>query len=397
MQQPLVSIITPVYRVEQYIHRCIRSILKQTYQNFELILIDDGSPDQCGKICDEYALRDKRIRVIHQNNQGVSAARNKGLDCARGDYIAFVDPDDYVASQFLDHPLKTMLENEADMVVFNVVRSGKKQKKIIGWNIQNGDISSENIKKRLLLGEDCQIWRKLYKKYVWEDIRFPEGKTYEDIYVNIDVLNRAKCIRAIPDPLYFYELGQHGSITQNRTISNRKNELEAWVYLYKHTNGINGEYWAGRLMQYRALAALDVWAYLSIKYGKCDLVEIKNIRCEITDREIELSPECLQLEFHIMKFFVAYEMKKLCKSIHMGFTHAQKDLVRQGIRAVCLYSELHKRIQDQGDLWPIDFINKCLLDSGIVWTQQVMYKFLISDWGRWLARKKGKHLLKQGF
>ena len=95
-QQPLISVIVPVYKVEKYLHRCVDSILNQTYRNLEIILVDDGSPDNCGAICDEYAAKDNRIRVIHQENTGVSAARNAGLEACTGEYVAFVDSDDYV-------------------------------------------------------------------------------------------------------------------------------------------------------------------------------------------------------------------------------------------------------------------------------------------------------------
>lgn len=100
---PYISIIVPVYNVEKYIHRCVDSILNQTYQDFELILVDDGSPDNCGKICDDYAIKDCRVRVIHQKNRGASAARNAGLDIATGEYIAFCDSDDMVAPKWLEH------------------------------------------------------------------------------------------------------------------------------------------------------------------------------------------------------------------------------------------------------------------------------------------------------
>ena len=102
---PLVSIIVPVYNVEQYLHKCVDSILRQTYRDFELILVDDGSPDGCGAICDEYAVKDNRVRVIHQKNQGAAAARNRGLNCAEGCYVAFCDSDDQVSPQWLEHLL----------------------------------------------------------------------------------------------------------------------------------------------------------------------------------------------------------------------------------------------------------------------------------------------------
>lgn len=115
----LVSVIVPVYKVEKYLHRCIDSIINQTYKNLEIILVDDGSPDNCGKICDEYAEKDNRIKVIHKSNGGLSSARNAGLDVANGDYVYFVDSDDYIDTKLVEDNLNLAIEHDADMVCFN--------------------------------------------------------------------------------------------------------------------------------------------------------------------------------------------------------------------------------------------------------------------------------------
>ena len=115
-EYPLVSVIVPVYKVEPYLRRCIDSIVGQTYRNLEIILVDDGSPDHCGTICDEYALRDSRIKVIHKENDGLSSARNAGLDIANGEYIGFVDSDDHTASQMYERLVVTAIANDADIV-----------------------------------------------------------------------------------------------------------------------------------------------------------------------------------------------------------------------------------------------------------------------------------------
>ena len=113
----MVSIIIPIYNVEKYLPKCIESLMNQTYRDIEIILVDDGSPDACGKICDEYARVDSRIIVIHQKNQGVSAARNSGLECAKGEYIGFIDPDDWVASEMYEGMLNAILREATDMVI----------------------------------------------------------------------------------------------------------------------------------------------------------------------------------------------------------------------------------------------------------------------------------------
>lgn len=117
MKGPLISIIIPVYRTEKYLRKCVESVLAQTYTNLEIILVDDGSPDNCGKICDEYAAKDKRIRVIHQPNQGLSAARNAGLDIAKGEYIGFVDSDDYIEPDMYEYLYGLIIRDNASMSV----------------------------------------------------------------------------------------------------------------------------------------------------------------------------------------------------------------------------------------------------------------------------------------
>lgn len=114
---PIISVIVPVYNVEKYLPRCIDSILAQTFTDFELILVDDGSPDNCGAICDEYAAKDKRVRVIHKSNGGVSSARNAGLDAASGEYVTFVDSDDYIAEDRLKQMHSSIFESKADIAV----------------------------------------------------------------------------------------------------------------------------------------------------------------------------------------------------------------------------------------------------------------------------------------
>ena len=124
---PKLSVIVPIYNVEQYIHKCVDSILNQNFKDFELILVDDGSPDSCGKICDEYAQKDERVKVIHKVNGGLSDARNFGLEKAKGEYVSFIDSDDWVDENIYSESLKYMEENDLDIVCFDVteVRTNK--------------------------------------------------------------------------------------------------------------------------------------------------------------------------------------------------------------------------------------------------------------------------------
>ena len=187
--KPVVSFIVPVYKAEKYLHRCIDSILKQSFADFELILVDDGSPDKCGDICDEYAQKDKRIKVIHKENDGTSDARNVALDCAIGEYICFVDSDDYIHEDLLKDNLEKMIVAGADLIIFNYA-----------------EVFENKVNERLKVrsAEYDRLWYfakapvmvvcKLYKSCIWDNLRFPVGLKHEDDYVMPHVITAAKKI-----------------------------------------------------------------------------------------------------------------------------------------------------------------------------------------------------------
>ena len=137
-QNPLISVIVPVYKVEKYLHRCVDSILVQTYTNLEIILVDDGSPDRCGAICDEYAAKDSRIRVIHQENGGLSAARNAGLDVCSGEYIAFVDSDDWLDPEMYAVMMAQVREYGCDVVMCDCVKEFPDRPRLYTHDIRPG-------------------------------------------------------------------------------------------------------------------------------------------------------------------------------------------------------------------------------------------------------------------
>ena len=126
--QPLISVIVPIYNVAPYLHECIDSIINQTYKNIEVILVDDGSTDNSGKICDEYAKKDRRMVVIHQENQGVNLARTNGLNIAKGDYIGYVDGDDWIEPEMYEHLLNKILETDADFIDSGLIKQDKNKK-----------------------------------------------------------------------------------------------------------------------------------------------------------------------------------------------------------------------------------------------------------------------------
>lgn len=207
---PLISIIIPVYDVEKYLHKCVDSVLAQTYRNIEVILVDDGSPDGCPGICDVYGKKDRRVKVIHKVNGGLSDARNEGLDIARGEFIAFVDSDDFISPRMIEMLYISLYKNSADIAICGVSD--------IYEDVPQGVLSSENYirEKKIISGElateyileDAVIvahaWDKLYKAGLFKNIRFPIGKRFEDMYVTHQVIQRAQRVVLIPDILYTY-------------------------------------------------------------------------------------------------------------------------------------------------------------------------------------------------
>ena len=184
MADKLVSIIIPVYKVEPYLRQCIESVLAQTHSALDIILVDDGSPDRCGEICEEYAARDSRIRVIHQENGGLSAARNTGLEVVKGNYITFVDSDDFVAENYVETLLKWIVDSGADIACGGFVdyHTGDKVTPV-NTELKPKILSSADFLEAMLYQHtgDNAVWGKLYKKDIFKNLRFTVGILYEDL------------------------------------------------------------------------------------------------------------------------------------------------------------------------------------------------------------------------
>ena len=204
---PRVSVIVPVYKVEPYIRRCIDSILSQELSDFELILVNDGSPDNCGKICDEYAEKDTRITVIHQNNGGLSAARNKGLDYVLGKkstkWLTFIDSDDWVHPQYL-----SALYNAVLQTGLNISSCGYVQTDImVPYSDEIITVTQEDTELFYTGEQSVQAivaWNKLYRREDFENIRFPEGKIHEDEYTTYKLLFKNDKTAVVNNALYYY-------------------------------------------------------------------------------------------------------------------------------------------------------------------------------------------------
>ena len=234
-EKALISIIIPVYKVEKYLEKCIQSVINQTYENLQIILVDDGSPDNCGKICDEYAKKDHRIEVIHKSNGGLSDARNKGLEIAKGEYIGFVDSDDYIEADMYEVLYNLLKQYNADVSICNFYTVS--QGKIAIKNADNGinEYNRIEILKEILLDRNIQsyAWNKLYKKELFDEIKYPIGKKYEDIGTTFYLLEKCNKVVVTGKSEYYY-INRQDSIVNNVTESTITDYIELIMQRYDY-------------------------------------------------------------------------------------------------------------------------------------------------------------------
>lgn len=228
---PEISIIVPVYKVEQYLDRCVESILKQTFTDFELILVDDGSPDNCPKMCDEWAKKDSRIKVIHKKNGGLSSARNAGLDVARGKYIGFVDSDDWIAPDMYMYLINLIKRYNADVSECSMfypsqyeLCSDSAKEKV---QILDQEKALKDFFRILRKDINYIVCNKLYKKPLIQDIRFPNGMIFEDIDFNFKVYTRLNLLVVSNSRKYYYYKNPNG-ISRNAFRKKDFELIDVW-------------------------------------------------------------------------------------------------------------------------------------------------------------------------
>ena len=240
-----ISVIVPIYRVEKFLPQCIESVLNQTFTDFELILVDDGSPDRCPAICDEAAERDARVRVIHQANAGLSAARNAGIEAAHGAWLSFVDSDDYIAPQFYEKLYQTAQRTDADCVmcsVQNVDESGKPIDSALMRMADEVKTGREVLRK---IGRDdvtpyLTAWNKLYRRKLFNTLRYPAGRQNEDVFVFAELFCQVQRAACVAEPLYFYRK-RIDSIMNSAVTLRNLDEMWAYVNCFEHLQQDNEE------------------------------------------------------------------------------------------------------------------------------------------------------------
>lgn len=218
--EPLISVIVPVYKVEAYMRQCIDSIINQTYRNLEIILVDDGSPDNCGSICDEYAKKDKRIKVFHKKNGGLSDARNYGVVRTTGEYLSFVDSDDWIEPDMFELLVNTANRDRADLVNSGVYHNYSNRTVAIPA-IEAKFADTIDSVKALIHGKmDPGAWGKIYRKSCISNIPFPCGHVFEEHATVYKFFLQAGKVVSIAKPLYHYRLRRKDAITETHTMAN---------------------------------------------------------------------------------------------------------------------------------------------------------------------------------
>ena len=291
----LISIIVPVYNVEKYLEKCVKSIIDQTYKNLEIILIDDGSTDNSGNLCDNLKLQDDRIQVIHKQNGGLSDARNAGLKIAKGEYIGFVDSDDYIEKDMFEtlYKLNKKYNSEISIVSFYEIYNNK----VIGVRDSKNleELNKIEAIKELLIDTKIQsyAWNKLFKKELFEGLEFPTNKNFEDIATTLLLFEKANKIVLLEDPKYYY-VRRDDSIIGVRNYKTYKDYLDViydkYLYLdgkYKELDLYNAyNFVINMIWVYTIIVAFDlddVYNEFEKQYGLFEEL-IKKYGNEITDK-----------------------------------------------------------------------------------------------------------------
>ena len=227
-----ISVIVPVYNVELYIEKCIKSIVNQTFSDIEILLVDDGTKDKSGEICEYYSEKDVRIKVIHKENGGLSDARNVGMQFATGKYIIFIDSDDYIKEDMLEYMYNNIKKSGADFStcgVYDVYGDHVVKQKYFKEEL----VSGEQAFSYILQGTNIKgaIWNKLFKREVIENLEFPVGKTYEDVFFTCDLMERVNHVYVGTQPKYYY-IHRENSITTRRYSKSDNNIIEGYTKTY---------------------------------------------------------------------------------------------------------------------------------------------------------------------
>ncbi len=316
-----ISIIMPVYNVSEYLPKAIDSVLKQTFTDFELLLIDDGSKDDSGKICDEYAKKDSRISVFHKENGGLSSARNYGIEQAKAELIGFIDSDDLISENMYERLYDSLTANNADMSMCRVLDCYSGEIPSFQFSSEEEVFSQEEAIKEILIAEKASVWavNKLYKKTLFDNVRYPVGKITEDGFVILDLLSQCQRVVLVNDAVYYY-MHRENSITTTKFSSKNYNTIEAWERNYQIVKEKfpNVEYEAKMRVIWAYFNVLDKMSHLTdpedIKKRKEFIRYIRGnfwfiIKCPYFHKSRKLSAAVLMVSGKLYRKLVALKKK----------------------------------------------------------------------------------------
>lgn len=296
---PQISIIVPVYKAEAYIHRCIDSLLAQTFHDFEVLLIDDGSPDMSGEICDEYAKKDNHIRVFHKQNGGVSSARQLGIDNALGMYVIHADPDDWVEPKMLEELYNKIKEDDSDVVICDYWEDDNNVRKYINQkpsSLENKILLNDILTQRIH-GSCCN---KLVKRSCYDLVKFPVGLNYsEDTYVILHIIHNGVKISYLPKAFYHYCLDTNPSSIMKGPKNRLYYQAVSFLEKIKLICPVS-EYKEGYAVQY---------ADLSIRAFCCNIYTLSNLKIIISKWEKDYHINDKLSIFWKILFFLAFKCR----------------------------------------------------------------------------------------
>ena len=282
--EPLVSVIVPVYNVGKYIEEALSSLVNQTYQNLEILIIDDGSTDESGSICDKYAEADPRIKVFHQENAGVSAARNTGLDNISGGIVAFLDPDDVFMPDAIKSMVRKLIDENADIVMGRYYEIESKD------SLTGAEGSSK--KPRISAGEydrkaalcainerkiNYAVWNKIFSRKLWENVRFPIGRCFEDVETAFSVFDRCEKLCVLDDLVYIYRIRPR-SIMHTFDISHIKDRIASLEKRERFVSGHYPDIYNEKQLVNTRRNMMLIMIMLFCKYSKEKSIEWKSFR-----------------------------------------------------------------------------------------------------------------------
>ena len=310
----LISVVIPVYRVEKYLERCVESVINQTYTNLEIILIDDGSPDNSGNMCDEYAKIDKRIKVIHKKNGGLSDARNVGIENSKGKYITFIDSDDYIEENYVEILYNTLKKYKVKISVADNLIKYDSGKVINNSTYKEYIVTEKEALEKMLWGErdlDNGAWTKLYDITLFNNVRYPVGRLYEDTATTYKIYDQCDYIAINSVPVYNY-MKRKDSITQ---CEFNEKKLQLIVSVKEMTDFVSNKYPDLDIACERKM----LWAYMStlsqLATSKSGNKKIENelieyvmqhkktvLKNKKTPKRDKIGIFCLQFGFKFYKF-----------------------------------------------------------------------------------------------